>query len=45
MKCGTVDHIALQEKHHPEGNESPRTGEGESHVSHGILYSLQSCMA
>lgn len=37
MKCETEDHIALQEKHHPEGSESQRAGEGESRESHGML--------
>jgi len=43
MKCETEDHIALQEKHHPGGNES-RRAEGESHESHGMLYSSENPM-
>jgi hypothetical protein len=45
MKCETEDHIALQEKHHPGGNESRRAGEGESCESHGMLYSSETPMA
>jgi len=40
MKCETEDHIDLQEKHHPGGNDS-RRAEGESHESHGMLYSSE----
>jgi hypothetical protein len=45
MKCETEDNIALQEKHHPEGNESRRAGEGESCECHGMLYALETPMA
>ena len=44
MKCETEDHIALEEKHHPEGNESRRAGGGEIHECHGMLYSSETPM-
>jgi hypothetical protein len=45
MKCETEDHIDLQEKHHPEGNESRRAGERESRESHGMFYSPETPIA
>jgi hypothetical protein len=41
MQGEAEDHIALQEKHHPERNESQTAGEGESCESHGMLYSSE----